>query len=69
MTTEAENRIFTAFCKDAAGSMVQFVGRYAAKVDFIAALQLQHSELRVVVIVSEEDVAFIRRALGGSDLH
>ncbi len=67
MTTKAENRTFTAFCKDVAGNMIQFVGCYAAKADFMAALELQHRELRVVAIVSEEDVAFIRRALGGSD--
>jgi hypothetical protein len=67
MTTKAENRTFTAFCKDAAGNMVQLVGCYEEKTDFMTALELQHSELRVFAIVSEDDVAFIRRTLGCSD--
>ena len=52
--------IFTAFCKDADNNLIKISGPYNRKEELEKQLQDHFSHLKVITVLSEEDIAFIR---------
>lgn len=55
--------IFTAYCKDADKNLIKISGQYKCKEELEKQLQEHFSHLKVITLLSEEDIAFIREAL------
>lgn len=56
--------IFTAYCKDAYNNLIKISGPYNQKEEFEKQLQEHFSHLKVITVLSEEDIAFIKGNLG-----
>ncbi|MDD3024682.1 MAG: hypothetical protein PHE26_12380 [Syntrophomonadaceae bacterium] len=56
--------IFTAYCKDADNNLIKISGPYNCKEELEKQLQEHYSHLKVIIVLSEEDIAFIKEALG-----
>ena len=55
--------IFTAYCKDADNNLIKISGLYNRKEELEKQLQEHFKHLKVITIVSEEDIAFIKENL------
>lgn len=52
--------IFTAYCKDADNNLITISGPYNCKEELEKQLQVHYSHLKVMTVLSEEDIAFIK---------
>lgn len=59
-----DKTIFTAYCKDADNNLITISGPYNRKEELEKQLQEYYSHLKVITVLSEEDIAFIKEALG-----
>ena len=55
--------IFTAYCKDADNNLIKISGPYNGKEELEKQLQVHFSHLKVITVLSEEDIAFIKENL------
>ncbi|MBP7510076.1 MAG: hypothetical protein ACOX3R_01935 [Desulfitobacteriia bacterium] len=55
--------IFTAFCKDADNNLIKISGPYNCKEELEKQLQEHLSHLKVITVLSEADIAFIKESL------
>ncbi|MDD4690097.1 MAG: hypothetical protein PHE51_10175 [Eubacteriales bacterium] len=55
--------IFTAYCKDADNNLIKISGPYNGKEELEKQLQEHFSHLKVITVLSEEDIAFIKENL------
>ena len=55
--------IFTAYCKDADNNMITISGPYNRKEELGKQLQEHLSHLKVITVLSEADIAFIKESL------
>lgn len=55
--------IFTAYCKDADSNLITISGLYNCKEELEKQLQEHFSHLKVITVLSEEDIAFIKENL------
>lgn len=55
--------IFTAYCKDADNNLITISGPYNRKEELEKQLQKYYSHLKVITVLSEEDIAFIKETL------
>ncbi|HAX50434.1 MAG TPA: hypothetical protein DCX82_00575 [Lachnospiraceae bacterium] len=55
--------IFTAYCKDADNNLITISGPYNCKEELVKQLQDHFSHLKVITVLSEEDIAFIKENL------
>lgn len=55
--------IFTAYCKDSDNNLIKISGPYNFKEELEKQLQEHFSHLKVITVLSEEDVAFIKENL------
>jgi hypothetical protein len=55
--------IFTAYCKDADNNLIKISGPYGYKEELEKQLHEHFTHLKVITVLSEEDIAFIREAL------
>jgi hypothetical protein len=55
--------IFTAYCKDTDNNLITISGPYNCKEELEKQLQEHFSHLKVITILSEEDIAFIKENL------
>ncbi|WP_061214551.1 hypothetical protein [Syntrophomonas wolfei] len=60
---QLDKTIFKAYCKDADNNFIKISGPYNRKEEFEKQLQEHFSHLKVITVLSEEDIAFIREAL------
>lgn len=56
--------IFTAYCKDADNNLITISGPYNRKEELEKQLQKYYSHLKVITVLSEEDIAYIKENLG-----
>lgn len=56
--------IFTAYCKGADNNLIKISGPYNRKEELEKQLQEHFSHLKVITVLSEEDIAFIKENLG-----
>ncbi len=56
--------IFSAFCKDADNNLIKISGPYSRKEELEKQLQEHFCHLKVITVLSEEDIVFIKEALG-----
>jgi hypothetical protein len=56
--------IFTAYCKDADNNLIKISGPYSRKEELEKQLQEHFSHLKVITVLSNEDIAFIKEYLG-----
>lgn len=59
-----DKAIFTAYCKDADNILIKISGPYKHKEELEKQLQEHYSHLKVITVLSEEDIAFIKEVLG-----
>ena len=59
-----DKTIFTAYCKDADNNLIKISGLYNCKKELEKQLQEHFSHLKVITVLSEEDIAFIKENLG-----
>ena len=57
---QLDKTIFTAYCKDADNNMITISGPYNRKEVLEKQLQEHYSHLKVITVLSEEDIAFIK---------
>ncbi|NLX81888.1 MAG: hypothetical protein GXZ03_10045 [Proteiniphilum sp.] len=55
--------IFTGLCKDADNNLIRISGPYNCKEELEEQLQEHFSLLKVITVLSEEDIAFIKENL------
>jgi len=55
--------IFTAYCKDADNNLITISGSYNCKEELEKQLQEHFSHLKVITVLSEEEIAFIKENL------
>lgn len=55
--------IFTAYCKDVDNNLIKISGPYNCKEELEKQLQEHFSHLKVITVLSEEDIAFIKENL------
>jgi hypothetical protein len=55
--------IFIAYCKDADNSLITISGSYNCKEELEKQLQEHFSYLKVMTVLSEEDIVFIKKNL------
>lgn len=58
-----EKTIFTVCCKDAENNLIKISGPYNCKEELEKQLQEHFSHLKVITVLSEEDISFIIRHL------
>lgn len=61
---QLDKTIFTVYCKDADKNLITISGPYNRKEELEKLLQEYYSHLKVITVLSEEDIAFIKEALG-----
>lgn len=52
--------IFIAYCKDADNNLIKISGPYNRKEELEKQLREYYSHLKVITVLSEEDIAFIK---------
>jgi hypothetical protein len=57
---QLDKTIFTAYCKDADNNMITISGPYNRKEVLEKQLHEHYSHLKVITVLSEEDIAFIK---------
>ncbi|MFV0363088.1 MAG: hypothetical protein ACK5LL_08370 [Suipraeoptans sp.] len=57
---QLDKTIFTAYCKDANNNLITISGPYNCKEELEKQLQVYYSHLKVITVISEEDIAFIK---------
>ena len=57
---QLDKTIFTAYCKDADNNLIEISGTYSCKEKLVKHLQEYFSHLKVITVLSEKDVAFIK---------
>ncbi len=60
---QLDKTIFTAYCKDADNNLIKISGPYNCKEELEKQLQEHFSHLKVITVLSEDDVAFIKKNL------
>ena len=55
-----DKAIFTAYCKDADNNLITISGPYSCKEVLEKQLQEHFNHLKVITVLSEEDIAFIK---------
>ncbi len=55
--------IFTAYCKDSNNNFIKISGPYNCKEELEKQLQKHFSHLKVITVLSEADIAFIKENL------
>ena len=60
---QLDKTIFTAYCKDADNNLITISSPYNGKEEIEKQLQEHYSHLKVITVLSEEDIAFIRENL------
>ena len=60
---QLEKAIFTAYCKDADNNLITICGPYNRKEELEKQLQEHFSHLKVITVLSEADIAFIKENL------
>ena len=60
---QLDKTIFTAYCKDADNNLIKISGPYNRKEELEKQLQEHFSHLKVITVLSEEDMAFIKETL------
>lgn len=60
---QLDKTIFTAYCKDADNNLIKISGPYKRKEELEKQLQEHFSHLKVITVLSEEDIAFIKENL------
>lgn len=58
-----DKTIFTAYCKDADNNLIKISGPYNCKEELEKQLQEHYSHLKVITVLSKEDIAFIKETL------
>jgi hypothetical protein len=58
-----DKTIFIAYCKDADNNLIKISGPYNRKEELEKQLQEHFSHLKVITVLSEEDVTFIKEKL------
>ncbi|NLB81783.1 MAG: hypothetical protein GX800_09315 [Clostridiaceae bacterium] len=56
--------ILTAYCKNADENLIKISGPYNCKEELEKQLQEHFGHLKVIIVLSEEDIAFIKENLG-----
>lgn len=56
--------IFIAYFKDADNNLIKISGPYNSRKELEKQLQKHYSYLKVMIVLSEEDIAFIKESLG-----
>ena len=54
-----DKSIFTAYCKEAANTLITISGPYNCREEIEKQLQEHFCHLKVITVLSEEDIAFI----------
>lgn len=57
---QLDKTIFTAYCKDADNNLIKISGPYNCKEELEKQLQEHFSHLKVITVLFEEDIAFIK---------
>ncbi|HHV12321.1 MAG TPA: hypothetical protein GXX75_18755 [Clostridiales bacterium] len=57
---QLKKTIFTGFCKDADNNLIKISGQYKYKEELEKQLQEHFCHLKVITVLSEEDIAFIK---------
>ena len=60
---QLDKTIFTAYCKDADNNLIKISGPYNCKEELEKQLQEHFSHLKVITVLSKEDIAFIKENL------
>lgn len=60
---QLDKTIFTAYCKNADNNLITISGSYNCKEELEEQFQEHFSHLKVITILSEEDIAFIKENL------
>ena len=60
---QLDKTIFTAYCKDADNNLITISGPYNGKEELEKQLQEYFRHLKVITVLSEEDIAFIKEGL------
>lgn len=60
---QLDKTIFTAYCKDADNNLIKISGPYNRKEELEKQLQEHLSHLKVITVLSDEDIAFIKEKL------
>jgi len=60
---QLDKTIFTAYCKDADNNLIKISGPYDCKEELEKQLQEHFSHLKVITVLSEKDIAFIKENL------
>ena len=60
---QLDKTIFTAYCKDANNNFITISGPYKHKEELEKQLQEHFSHLKVITVISKEDIAFIKENL------
>ena len=60
---QLDKTIFTAYCKDSDNNLIKISGPYNCKEELEKQLQEHFGHLKVITVLSEEDIAFIKENL------
>ncbi|GAB2318628.1 hypothetical protein IRB23SM22_08860 [Alkalibacterium sp. s-m-22] len=60
---QLDKTIFTAYCKDSDNNLIKISGPYNCKEELEKQLQEHFSHLKVITVLSEKDIAFIKENL------
>ena len=60
---QLDKTIFTAYCKDADNNLIKISGPYNRKEELEKQLQEHFSHFKVITVLSDEDIAFIKEKL------
>ena len=60
---QLDKTIFTAYCKYANNNLIKISGPYRHKEELEKQLKEHYSHLKVITVLSEEDIVIIREAL------